>query len=177
MNQGWTSARSGRAVNAGRLSVVVALLFASTAGSAFAQTAPSRRTVRDTDRAAGELIDSFFDSAAEGSRSTRPVKNALGHGQPGRCRFAAEVEGGERVFEMMSFPLDESPSGAPRVMNLYVDRTEATIDERRLVTTERLVSLGRYAMKGVARPQELYTLDVDQLALALPLPRGPDDGP
>jgi adenylate cyclase len=25
----------------------------------------------------------------------------------------------------------------------------------------RLVSLGRYAMKGVARPQELYTLDLD----------------
>jgi len=24
---------------------------------------------------------------------------------------------------------------------------------------ERLVSLGRYAMKGVARPQELFTLD------------------
>ena len=78
MNQGWTSARSDQAVNAGRLGVVVALLFASTAGSAFAQTAPSRRNVRDTDRAAGELIDSFFDSAAEGSRSTRPVKNALG---------------------------------------------------------------------------------------------------
>jgi len=44
----------------------------------------------------------------------------------------------------------------------------------------RLVSLGRYAMKGVARPQELYTLDVDQLALSMPAvpdPRGPDDGP
>jgi adenylate cyclase len=25
----------------------------------------------------------------------------------------------------------------------------------------RLVSLGRYAMKGVARPQELFTLDLD----------------
>ena len=25
----------------------------------------------------------------------------------------------------------------------------------------RLVSLGRYAMKGVARPQELFTLDPD----------------
>ena len=25
---------------------------------------------------------------------------------------------------------------------------------------DRLVSLGRYAMKGVARPQELFTLDL-----------------
>lgn len=41
----------------------------------------------------------------------------------------------------------------------------------------RLVSLGRYAMKGVARPQELWTLDVDQLAIAPAAPAGPDDGP
>src|SRR5690349_3560178 len=84
MNQGWTSARRSRLTPAGGWSVVVALAFASTATMAVAQTAPSRRNVRDADRAAGELIDSFFDSAAEGSRSTRPVKNALG-GQPSKA--------------------------------------------------------------------------------------------
>lgn len=84
MNQGWTSARRRRLTPAGGWSVVVALAFASTATIAVAQTAPSRRNVRDTDRAAGELIDSFFDSAAEGSRSARPVKDALG-GQPSKA--------------------------------------------------------------------------------------------
>jgi len=81
-----------------------------------------------------------------------PVRQALDHEQPGRCRFAAQIDGGERVYEMMSFPLSfESHRGepTPRVMNLYVDRTDATLDEQRLVTTERLVSLGRVA-QGVA---------------------------
>jgi signal transduction histidine kinase len=81
-----------------------------------------------------------------------PVRQALDHEQPGRCRFAAQIDGNERVYEMMSFPLTfdlRRREKTPRVMNLYVDRTEATLDEQRLVTTERLVSLGRVA-QGVA---------------------------
>jgi signal transduction histidine kinase len=78
-----------------------------------------------------------------------PVHSARDHNQPGRCRFAAQIDGVERVYEMMSFPLESGGADQARVMNLYVDRTEATLDERRLVTTERLVSLGRVA-QGVA---------------------------
>ncbi|QDT71151.1 BBP7 family outer membrane beta-barrel protein [Lacipirellula limnantheis] len=62
----------------------MAFVLASAASVALAQQAPARRNVRDADRAAGELIDSFFDSAADGSRSMRPVKNALG-GQPSKA--------------------------------------------------------------------------------------------
>ncbi|MFW5921656.1 MAG: sensor histidine kinase, partial [Polyangiales bacterium] len=48
------------------------------------------------------------------------------------------------------FPLSStSGADAKRVMNLYVDRTQATLAERRLVLAERLASLGRVA-QGVA---------------------------
>ena len=89
MNQGCTFARRGRSCHAACGAVIMALAFASAATTVVAQTTPSRRTVRDTDRAAGELIDSFFDSAAEGSRSTRPVKDALG-GQSSRASARPE---------------------------------------------------------------------------------------
>src|SRR4029077_10006297 len=71
------------------------------------------------------------------------------HGQSGRCRFAVEVAGIERVYELHSFPLTPSAGEKPKVMNLYVDRTSATIAERQLVLSERLSSLGRIA-QGVA---------------------------
>jgi signal transduction histidine kinase len=77
-----------------------------------------------------------------------PFDSASEVGEPGRCRFAAQVDGAERVYELLSFPLPDGDNRG-RVMNLYVDRTLATLDERRLVTTERLVSLGRVA-QGVA---------------------------
>ena len=38
----------------------------------------------------------------------------------------------------------------------------------------RLVSVGRYALRGVARPQELFTLDPD--TVGRPPPGGADDG-
>jgi C4-dicarboxylate-specific signal transduction histidine kinase len=80
-----------------------------------------------------------------------PRRVPLAQGEPGRCKFAVQIDGAERVYEMLSFPLavEGEPEGVHRVMNLYVDRTEATLDERRLLTTERLVSLGRVA-QGVA---------------------------
>jgi signal transduction histidine kinase len=78
-----------------------------------------------------------------------PMITARSEGGTGRCRFAAQIDADERVYEMMSFPLSIERGEPPRVMNLYLDRTEATLDERRLVLAERLVSLGRVA-QGVA---------------------------
>ncbi|MEM9865311.1 MAG: ATP-binding protein, partial [Myxococcota bacterium] len=64
---------------------------------------------------------------------------------PARCRFAAKIDDEERVYEMLSLPIEEDD----RVMNLYLDRTEATMAEARLILAERLASLGRVA-QGVA---------------------------
>ena len=76
-----------------------------------------------------------------------PVLEARQSGKKGRCRFAISDQMHEHVYEMMVFPIDELES--PRVMNLYVNRTEATIAERQLLLAERLASLGRVA-QGVA---------------------------
>ncbi|MBX3251620.1 MAG: hypothetical protein KF901_30860 [Myxococcales bacterium] len=85
-----------------------------------------------------------------------PVHAAHEAGAPGRCRFAAKLptreerarQGpDERVYEMLVFPIDAGDH--PRVMNLYVDRTQATLAERQLLLAERLASLGRVA-QGVA---------------------------
>ena len=87
-----------------------------------------------------------------------PVKHALASNQAGRCRFAAAVEGeGERVYEMLVFPLAASGGGPEtqgprRVMNLYLDRTTSVLDERGLILAERLASLGR-ATPVVTRPR------------------------
>jgi signal transduction histidine kinase len=110
-----------------------------------------------------------------------PVKQALEHEQPGRCRFAAQIDGAERVYEMISFPLSfetRRRTRTPRVMNLYVDRTEATLDEQRLVTTERLVSLGRVA-QGVAHELNtplatIRTLSADMRAAINEFEKGED---
>lgn len=69
--------------------------------------------------------------------------------EPGRCRFAVPVDGQERVYEMLTFPLATTTSSGVRLMNLYVDRTQATLADQRLLLAERLVSLGRVA-QGVA---------------------------
>ncbi|MGD8824067.1 MAG: ATP-binding protein [Myxococcales bacterium] len=74
-----------------------------------------------------------------------PVWRALDEGSEGRCRFSV----GDRWFEMLSFPLASRGSDEPRIMNLYVDRTEILLAERRLLHAERLASLGRVA-QGVA---------------------------
>ena len=76
-----------------------------------------------------------------------PVAAARAQGEPGRRRFAATLGGREWVYEMLVFPIEEGDR--PRVMNLYVDRTQATLAERQLLLAERLASLGRVA-QGVA---------------------------
>jgi signal transduction histidine kinase len=78
-----------------------------------------------------------------------PIDLARERGETGRCRFATTVDGQERVYEMLSFALTPQDDEPPRVMNLYVDRTEVTLSERRLLLAERLASLGRIA-QGVA---------------------------
>lgn len=78
-----------------------------------------------------------------------PVRAAMDEGTPGRCRFAVQMAGVERVYEMLTFPLESPDKTAPRLMNLYVDRTQATLGERKLMLAERLASLGRIA-QGVA---------------------------
>lgn len=77
-----------------------------------------------------------------------PIDASLAAGQPGRCRFALGNDRPERIYEMLTFPLAGHGEGA-RVMNLYVDRTTATLNDQRLLLAERLVSLGRVA-QGVA---------------------------
>jgi signal transduction histidine kinase len=77
-----------------------------------------------------------------------PIESALAEGEAGRCRFAVQTDGQERVYEMQTFPLASARAGA-RLMNLYVDRTAATLADQRLLLAERLVSLGRVA-QGVA---------------------------
>ena len=74
-----------------------------------------------------------------------PVWRARDEDVPARCRFNV----GDRTYEMLSFPLRSRERGQPRVMNLYVDRTQMLNSERRLIQAERLASLGRVA-QGVA---------------------------
>ena len=76
---------------------------------------------------------------------TCPVWRAQDENAEGRCRFNV----GDRWYEMLSFPLASRGGDAPRVMNLYVDRTQILLAERRLLHAERLASLGRVA-QGVA---------------------------
>lgn len=63
-------------------------------------------------------------------------------------RFAVTIDSEERVYERLTYPLSTTREG-PRVMNLYLDRTSATLAERQLLVAERLASLGRVA-QGVA---------------------------
>jgi signal transduction histidine kinase len=74
-----------------------------------------------------------------------PVWRARDHGAPGRCRFSFD----DRWYEMLSFPLSSRAEVRPRIMNLYVERTQILLAERRLLHAERLASLGRVA-QGVA---------------------------
>ncbi|MFW6049690.1 MAG: sensor histidine kinase [Myxococcota bacterium] len=110
-----------------------------------------------------------------------PVLRAREQQEPGRCRFAAAVGREERVYEMLVFPLPGRRGDRPRVMNLYVDRTHATLAERRLVLAERLASLGRVA-QGVAHELNtplatIRTLSADMRAAIRDLARGGADGP
>lgn len=77
-----------------------------------------------------------------------PITQTLETGEPGRCRFAVSAGGKEQVYEMLTFSLS-APRAGVQLMNLYVDRTQATLADQRLLLAERLVSLGRVA-QGVA---------------------------
>jgi signal transduction histidine kinase len=74
-----------------------------------------------------------------------PVWRARDEGAEARCRFTVS----DRSYEMLSFPLASRGNDGPRIMNLYVDRTQIMLAERRLLLAERLASLGRVA-QGVA---------------------------
>jgi len=78
-----------------------------------------------------------------------PVVRAFARGVPGRCRFAHGVGRTERIIERLTFPLASARGERARVMNLYVDRSDASVGERKLMMAERFVSLGRIA-QGVA---------------------------
>lgn len=98
---------------------------------------------------------------------TCPVKAALEQGEAGHCRFAARIDGTERVYEMNVYPLG-SGEDDKRLMNLYVDRSSTLIAERRLILAERLASLGRVT-QGVAHELNtplatIRTLSADMLA-------------
>jgi signal transduction histidine kinase len=74
-----------------------------------------------------------------------PMWRARDEGVEGRCRFSVE----DKWYEMLSFPLASRDEKRPRIMNLYVERTNILLAERRLLQAERLASLGRVA-QGVA---------------------------
>jgi C4-dicarboxylate-specific signal transduction histidine kinase len=81
-------------------------------------------------------------------KSECPIEQTFSSGEPGRCRFALQVAGQEHVYEMLTFKLS-APRAGVQLMNLYVDRTQATLADQRLLLAERLASLGRVA-QGVA---------------------------
>lgn len=85
----------------------------------------------------------------KGPSGVCPIEAATHQSEGGRCRFAADIDGSERVYELLVYPLAQRGRAKPRMMNLYVDRTAAVLAERRLVMAERLASLGRVA-QGVA---------------------------
>jgi C4-dicarboxylate-specific signal transduction histidine kinase len=78
-----------------------------------------------------------------------PIERSFEQREAGRCKFALGEGTPERVYELLSFPLSAPEGDKPRVMNLYLDRTNATLAERQLLLAERLASLGRVA-QGVA---------------------------
>ena len=107
-----------------------------------------------------------------------PVSQALAAGDHGQCRFAAMVDGEERVFEMTVYPLGPGPNGRPRVMNLYLDRTQTLMAERTYVLAERLASLGRVT-QGVAHELNtplatIRTLSADMVAALRAAGHAPD---
>ena len=79
------------------------------------------------------------------------VPDERGHRQLGSHgrRFRVHLPAGERVYERHELPLEPGKDGTPRTMNLYLDRTSATLAEQQLLLAERLASLGRVA-QGVA---------------------------
>ncbi len=99
-----------------------------------------------------EALD--FDDIDE---TANTLERAVENDGAQREQLAVRVGGQERVFERIRFPLQMESDGAgdskrsqvPSTMELYLDRTQATLHDGRLVLAERLMSLGRIA-QGVA---------------------------
>lgn len=104
-----------------------------------------------------------------------PLEQSLGQHASGRCRFASRRTGAERLYELHSFPLTVAEGQAPRAMNLYLDRTAATLAERQLVLAERLASLGRVA-QGVAHELNTPLATIRTLAADMGAALGADGG-
>jgi hypothetical protein len=153
MNQGCTSARRGRLAPIGGcvVAALVTMLIADVAGAQ--SPSPRRSAARNGDRAAGALIDSIFDSAADGSRSDRPVKQALG-GQPSKA--SQRPEWSARLARNPK-PDDGNP---PYVL---IDRYGGI---RRYVEPTPTVDLDRYLGQAVTvRRDTGHTLLASQLEL------------
>lgn len=116
-----------------------------------------------------ELIAERTDAAASEGESVSPAPgtpgslaaSSLAPGN-GNHRFAVRVANVERVYEALTFPIDELDH-APRVMNLYLDRTQETLAEAQLLLAERLASLGRVA-QGVAHELNTPLATISTLA-------------
>lgn len=81
-----------------------------------------------------------------GAHGEPPCPTVLDADQPRRCQFTLKGPTGlEHIYELLAFPLPRSA----RYMALYVDRTTEVLDQRQLMFTERLASLGR-TVQGVA---------------------------
>lgn len=86
-----------------------------------------------------------------GTLGEPPCPEVLDPDQPHRSQFTLKGPTGlEHIYELMSFPLPRSAGRREhRHMALYVDRTTEVLDQRQLMFTERLASLGR-TVQGVA---------------------------
>lgn len=88
-------------------------------------------------------------------------------------RFAHIQDGEPRIIEIL--PLSGPSGGDALRAYLYVDRTEATVNEQRAIMLERLASLGR-AMQAVAHELNTPLSSIQTLAVDLSHgPRSPDD--
>lgn len=89
--------------------------------------------------------------SAPGTQGEPPCPPTLDPDQPHRSQFTLKGPTGlEHIYELMSFPLPRSAGRSEhRHMALYVDRTTEVLDQRQLMFTERLASLGR-TVQGVA---------------------------
>lgn len=147
------------------LTVGMAAYFAAVFTEALRRQAGARREADAMVRLAFEGLDAGLEVIADGrviwqnpraadlmgARIGQPwgcPGNApiLDAAEPQRHQFTLEGPTGlEHIFELLAFPL---PRG-DRHMALYVDRTTEVLDQRQLMFTERLASLGR-TVQGVA---------------------------